>query len=119
MTSLLEPGDRRFMALGWAEGLCVYDGWTEYILGDLSPRDFFGDHSELFTAFGSGSAHQSCESVRVLIDFAQGTIYAGDEASVENFLEDVVDEHYRHSPLSAVLDSAVGEKLDGNISGSV
>ncbi len=116
MNLLLEPGDRRFMALGWDDGLCVYDGWTEYALRELSPRDIFGDHSELFAAFGSGNAY---ESVHVLIDFAQGTIYAGDEASVENFLEEVVDEYYRHSPLFAVLDSAVGEKLDGNTPDSV
>lgn len=120
MKALLEPCDRRFVALSWIDGnLYVYDGWIEYTLEGLTPRDIFGDGWKMLLALRADLDPRGCGGDRILIDFAQGTIYVGDEMVVENFLEEVVDEHYRHSPLSAVLDSAVGEKLDGNTPDSV
>ena len=119
--TLLEPADRRFMALGWTgDGLCVYDGWTEYDLDDLSPRDIFGDSWAMPTAFGADNAHQGCGEGRILIDFAQGKIYAGDEMVVEEVLERVVAEQYYRSPLAQAFKSLeVRVPLDAGRPGSV
>lgn len=114
LKELLEPGDRRFIALGWDNGLCVYDGWTEYALGDLSLKDLFGSCA-VSAVWGDGNAHHGCGRTHILIDFAQGIIYTGNEACVERILDEVVDEQYHHSPLAATLGSlAVRLPLDGN-----
>jgi hypothetical protein len=114
LARLLEPGDRRFMALGWANGLCVYDGWTEYTLGDLSLKDLFGSRG-MSAVLRAGNAYHGCERTHILIDFAQGIIYTGDEACVERILDEVVDEQYHRSLLAATLGSlAVRLPLDGN-----
>lgn len=91
LTELLEPGDRRFIALGWASSFCVYDGWTEYTL-NLSPQDVFGDGWGMLSGFMVENLHHGCESCRILIDFTQGTIHVGDEECVERLLDEVVDE---------------------------
>ena len=116
LARLLEPGDRRFMALGWAEGFYVYDGWTEYTLDDLSPEDL-SSSCAVSAVLQAGNAHCGCGCTHILIDFAHGIIYTGDEACVESVLDEVVDQQYHRSLLAATLGSlAVGLPLDGNSS---
>ena len=115
LEELLEPGDRRFMALSWNGGLGVFDGWTEYALEVCPLRDVFGEER----GFGAVFEASGLKIDALLIDFAQGQIWSGSEVEVEEILENAVGEWYRHSPLSAVLDSAVSEKLDGNLADGV
>ncbi len=113
LMKMLEPGDRRFMALGWEDGFLVYDGWTEYIIENFSLEDIFGDSSEILALLRSNNSQCGCGSDHILIDFAQGTIYAGDETCVERFLEAVVDEQYQRSPLCVAVGSLdTGYPLD-------
>lgn len=113
LRELLKPGDRRCLALSWNEGICVYDGWTEYILDNLSPQDIFGNDLDKSSTFGAENLWRGCGNSHILIDFAQGTIYAGDETCVERFLEAVVDEQYQRSPLCVAVGSLdTGYPLD-------
>lgn len=111
LTRRLEPGDRRFLALSWADGLLVDDGWTEYTLGHVAPQDLFGPGAAALLEAATTAC--GCENPRLLIDFAQGTVYTGDEACVEEFLDDVVESRPCRLPLATPCgSSATGVPLD-------
>lgn len=110
LKELIRPGDRRFIALGWEGGLFVYDGWTEYTIKNVAIGDIFNDNNEILALLGVDNARRGCGSDRILIDFAQGTIYAGDETCVEKFLETVVDEQYQRSLLYVAVGSLSAEQ---------
>ena len=110
LIEMLEPGDRRFIALGWEGSLFVYDGWTEYTIKNAVVRDIFDNNNEIFALLGVDNARRGCGSDHILIDFAQGTIYAGDETCVEKFLEAEVDKQYQRSLLYVVVGSLSAEQ---------
>ena len=122
LTGRLEPGDRRFLALYWAEGLVVDDGWTEYTLGQVAPQDLFGPDAAALLKTATTAC--GCGNPRLLIDFAQGIVYTGDEACVEEFLDDVVESRPCRLPLATPcgssatrvpLDAASHKAFNGNI----
>lgn len=111
LTGRLEPGDRRFLALYWADVLLVDDGWTEYTLGNVAPQDLFGPSAAALLKAATTAC--GCGNPRLLIDFAQGIVYTGDEACVEEFLDDVVESRPCRLPLATPCgSSATGVPLD-------